>query len=51
MRGTAFDKAKQQGAAAPVEDAPAAEAFGKVSFVSEEISKSDRCVSKHEHEH
>lgn len=42
VRATNFDKAAAEGGAGAVEDAPAAEAAGKSTFVSEDKVKSDR---------
>lgn len=42
IRTTGFEKAAETGGAAPVEDAPAFEAAGKASFVSEVKAASDR---------
>jgi len=42
VRATGFEKAAEEGGSASVEDAPAFEPSGVVSFVSEEKVKSDR---------
>jgi len=42
VRGTAFDAAATEGGSASIEDGTAAEAFANSSFVSAELSKSER---------
>ncbi len=42
VRGTAFDAAASEGGSAPIEDIPAAASFAGSSFVSQELSVSDR---------